>query len=176
MRPAPSGSSQARLSRLRCMARQSARSSDLPISLISCQGLGREFPATQAARIAESLLWTRSWATGRSQTRVRSEILHSDAGVVHRGRMTGRGHSRIHNIECSKFRLGRIAAVSVWSLNRPIPAENRGTDSRELRPLCPQLRTFGRPIPRPANEKRRPRLPDRRLMSWRIHTIPPPLS
>ena len=54
-----------------------------------------------------------------SQTRVTSEILHGDAGSVHRGRMTGWGHSWTHKIESSKLSdSGKIQLI----LNLPLMA------------------------------------------------------
>ncbi len=48
-------------------------------------------PTTSAARIATSLLWTRSSATGLSKTRVGSEILCGREGEVREGRIMALG-------------------------------------------------------------------------------------
>ena len=46
---------------------------------------------SDAARIAASLLWTRSSATGLSQTRDVGETLRGEGALVHRGQFSGWG-------------------------------------------------------------------------------------
>ena len=71
-------------------------------------------------------------------------IFCAGEGQVHRARMPALDQEWRYTTEVPNFRYGRKAEIGVNSQNRLIPAENRGTDNRELRPLCLQQRTFGR--------------------------------
>ncbi len=110
----------------------------------SSSPMSREYPATSAARIAASLLWTRCSATGLSQTRVGSESLCAGGARVHKARITASGHGRRYSKEAHFDRFGRIATKRLISRDSAVGYKRSASASRTTSVVRGIADTIGR--------------------------------